>query len=509
MKFYNSPFLLTLFSVAGIGVFLFAQGRDQNRSHGDRAHDDRPHGPAHCEMCERPLPPPHREGDRYSPHREHGGPAGRGRGAVDCNCPHCTHHAAGRPFAGRGPGHDRALPPPRRPAAQHRCPECGRGAPPGRPERGVARGHHGPPPHHGHFGPPPHMGPPPHHGHHGPPPHDGHQGPPPHMGQQLHRGHQGPPHGAMFGVLDSNHDGKITKDELLAVHKKLDSNSDGAVSLEEIREHHGKMAAEGKPGRDSEDHPRGRAHSDAAAPGEHRGEKHDQPGHRPGPPHDPRMEHRPMGPHPMGPPMGHPPGPPMGRHPMGPPPHDRLSDHPGSPPMGPPSPELLFKHFDKNKDSNLTKDEIPFWERLSQADANKDGNVNKEELGKFMKERGKGTPEAGGDRKPEKHEAESKERKAKEAPSKENPKPEKEMSSATEADYFTTEVEAVGTEADFFTVNSPVNAPVSAVEIQFVDVETAIAVPVLEGTILDGSVEFSISNELPDMQLLFEAVQHE
>lgn len=52
---------------------------------------------------------------------------------------------------------------------------------------------------------------------------------------------QGGGHGeqraARFDRLDSNHDGKISKEEVLAMHAKADANDDGAVTREELSKH--------------------------------------------------------------------------------------------------------------------------------------------------------------------------------------------------------------------------------------------------------------------------------
>ena len=42
---------------------------------------------------------------------------------------------------------------------------------------------------------------------------------------------------ARFARLDTNGDGKITKDELLAMHAKADANDDGAITRNEIESH--------------------------------------------------------------------------------------------------------------------------------------------------------------------------------------------------------------------------------------------------------------------------------
>jgi len=76
--------------------------------------------------------------------------------------------------------------------------------------------------HHGRGTPPP----PPKDKADGPPPTDGQAGPPP------------PPVPAIFAVLDTNHDGKISTDEWAAAKEalaKLDQNGDGFISIQEAQ----------------------------------------------------------------------------------------------------------------------------------------------------------------------------------------------------------------------------------------------------------------------------------
>ena len=139
-----------------------------------------------------------------------------------------------------------------------------------------------------------------------------------------------PQQGPLFGRIDADHDGKITKEELLKVYTALDKDKDGAVTRQEFAE----------------------AVSSGFKPGGDAGKKDSHPGH----------------PHPEGP--GHP-----GRPHAGP-----GQDGPGR--HGPPSAEQLLQRFDKAKKGTLSKEDVPerLWSRISAADADKDGVVSKEEL---------------------------------------------------------------------------------------------------------------------------------
>lgn len=60
--------------------------------------------------------------------------------------------------------------------------------------------------------------------------------------------------------------------------------------------------------------------------------------------------------------------------------------------QGPDRTARMFERFDKNKDGNLTKDEVGddrMWSRLSAADKDKDGNVTKEEMASLPAGRGR------------------------------------------------------------------------------------------------------------------------
>lgn len=72
-------------------------------------------------------------------------------------------------------------------------------------------------------------------------------------------GMSGPPSvETIFGRLDRNHDGKVSKDEapefIWERMSAADSNKDGAVSKEEMEQHHQKMHRDQKPER-RDDHP--------------------------------------------------------------------------------------------------------------------------------------------------------------------------------------------------------------------------------------------------------------
>lgn len=57
----------------------------------------------------------------------------------------------------------------------------------------------------------------------------------------------------LFKLIDPNSDGKITKEEIIAVHDKLDSDGDGAITRDELLEHIGNagQARGGRNGRPS------------------------------------------------------------------------------------------------------------------------------------------------------------------------------------------------------------------------------------------------------------------
>jgi Ca2+-binding EF-hand superfamily protein len=129
--------------------------------------------------------------------------------------------------------------------------------------------------------------------------------------------------------LDADHDGKISKDEVLKQFSKLDADGDGSITREEIAKHfqslhsqHG--AADGNAG--------GNARPSTGGPVGNR--------------------------------------------------------FPQARRGGRPTPELLLQRFDHNHDGKLSKDELPefLWSRLSTADTDKDGSVSKSELEEFSKQ---------------------------------------------------------------------------------------------------------------------------
>lgn len=168
---------------------------------------------------------------------------------------------------------------------------------------------------------------------------------PPHRGPRMMPHTQSP-----FGRLDADHNDKITKDEVMQVFAKVDTDGDGSITKEEMLK------------------------SLRAATVQHSGTgpqtSHD---HRPGAPEtrgSSGMRRLPVGRGPMG-----------GGGPMGP----GASAARGR--GGPPSPSVLIEQFDKNKDSKLTKEELPefLWSRLSKADANSDGEISKDEIEAHIK----------------------------------------------------------------------------------------------------------------------------
>ena len=163
------------------------------------------------------------------------------------------------------------------------------------------------------------------------------------------------PHGpSPFDRLDADHDGKVTKDEVMQVFAKVDADGDGSITKDEmLKSIHSAISHRPEAGPAAQgDRP--------AGPPAMRG------GSGPGRP--------PFGRGPMG--RG-----PMSGGPMGPGPSGAAGR------QGPPSPSFLLERFDKNKDGKLTKSELPefLWDRLSKADANSDGEITKDEIEAHMK----------------------------------------------------------------------------------------------------------------------------
>ena len=173
-----------------------------------------------------------------------------------------------------------------------------------------------------------------------------------------------------FDRLDTNSDGKITKEEVLEVFSKADADADGTISREEFV----KAIMSGATPR-----PKVEADHPAAKPDSHGG---------PGAAHEP-----PQGGVPGSPQQG------FGRGPGGPGAgrQGRFGPGggfgpggfggPGRPGMGPRETRVLnaFDLFDKENKGVLTKDDVPerVWDRISKADANGDGKVSKGELEAF------------------------------------------------------------------------------------------------------------------------------
>jgi len=156
---------------------------------------------------------------------------------------------------------------------------------------------------------------------------------------------------ALIGRLDTNKDGKISKDEVLAHHTALDRDGDGEVTREEMlahfREQHRSQRPEGDKQKDEKDtKAKDARETEAGKEGE-------------------RPQRRPFG-----------------------------AQRPGQAGgfRGFPSPDQVFSRLDKNSDGKLSKDELPegLRERLSNADTDKDGEISKsefEEHSRQMRER--------------------------------------------------------------------------------------------------------------------------
>jgi len=215
---------------------------------------------------------------------------------------------------------------------------------------------------------------------------------------------------AHFSGLDSDSDGKITKEELLAMHAKADTDSDGAITHEDLQKHIENAIGNGT---DRGETSRGCGGAGQFAPGggrpsataifdridknsdgkltkdevpdqmRERLAAADSDGNgsvskkefekvlgsgRGGPPSGARGE--------GGLPLGAGGGPPFG-----------AGTNAGSPSGGPRGapfgPDGLLRMFDKNNDNKLAKEEVPeeLWERhFSKADGDGDGALTKKEL---------------------------------------------------------------------------------------------------------------------------------
>lgn len=157
-----------------------------------------------------------------------------------------------------------------------------------------------------------------------------------------------------FDRLDADHNGKVTKDEVLQQFAKVDADGDGAITKDEmLKSIHSTI------GHRPEGGPAAKGDRPAGPPSMRGGSG---------------SERRPFQ------------GGPMGRGPMsGGPNGSGPSGAAGR--QGPPSPSFLLERFDKNKDGKLTKSELPgfIWDRLSKADANSDGEITKDEIEAHMK----------------------------------------------------------------------------------------------------------------------------
>ena len=168
------------------------------------------------------------------------------------------------------------------------------------------------------------------------------------------------PHGpSPFDRLDADHNGKLSKDEVMQHFAKVDGDGDGSVTKEELMK--SLHAASG---------PRPNAGPQAQG---------NPPSRQPEPRDGPGMGQPPFGRGPMGRgPMG---GGPMPGGPWG----SQRSAMEGH--RGPPSAAAILAQFDKDQNGKLTKSELPepLWDRLSKADANSDGELTQDEIEAHMK----------------------------------------------------------------------------------------------------------------------------
>ncbi len=161
---------------------------------------------------------------------------------------------------------------------------------------------------------------------------------------------QGP---SPFDQLDADHDGQLSKDEVLQQFAKVDANGDGSVTKEELMK--SLHTASGH-------RPNAGPQAQGDPPSGHSGS---------------RGEH--MGQPPFG--RGS-----MGRGPMGGGPLPRGPRESGRSALegrhGLPPSAALFAQFDKDQNGKLTKSELPepLWDRLSKADANSDGEITQDEI---------------------------------------------------------------------------------------------------------------------------------
>ncbi|MBC8116878.1 MAG: EF-hand domain-containing protein [Candidatus Saccharimonas sp.] len=157
-----------------------------------------------------------------------------------------------------------------------------------------------------------------------------------------------------FDRLDADHDGKVTKDEVMQVFAKVDADGDGSITKDEmLKSLHSAISQR---------------------PGVGPAPKDDRPA---GPPASRGSSGA------RRPPFG---GGPMGRGPLSGGPRG-LGPSGAAGRQGSPSPSFLLERFDKSKDGKLTKSELPgfIWDRLSKADSNSDGEITKDEIEDHMK----------------------------------------------------------------------------------------------------------------------------
>ena len=174
----------------------------------------------------------------------------------------------------------------------------------------------------------------------------------PHPGMMSH----GP---SPFDRLDADHDGKLSKDEVLQQFAKVAADGDGSVTKEELMKSlHASSGQRPNAGPQAQGNPPSRQLEPRGGPGVGQ----------------PPFGRGPMGRGPMG--GGPTPGGPWG---------SQRAAMEGR--RGPPPAAALLAQFDKDKNGKLAKGELPepLWDRLSKADANNDGELTQDEIEAHMK----------------------------------------------------------------------------------------------------------------------------
>ena len=198
------------------------------------------------------------------------------------------------------------------------------------------------------------------------------------------RGEHGPegrgPHGGFMGLLDENHDGRLSRDEFsqaATYFGELDRNHDGALDPHELMGPPPMHRGGDERGPEGHDPRGGHGPRDGGPDGEHmRDDDRPRPGeHGPGPEGDDRG------------PRGD---------------DDRPRPEGGGPGgfSGRPSPEEFWKRIDQDGDGFVSQDEAPgpMKEHFDEIDADKDGKLSHEEARKHMERRfgGRGPGGRGG-----------------------------------------------------------------------------------------------------------------